>query len=68
MNIPTHTTDRDAVILKDAPARPFCGGTQLSVVDWCDETGEYSAIECRLCLGAAPARVWPIRCRGEAGK
>ena len=64
MNIATHTIDRAAVILKDAPACPFCGGTQLTVVEWCDETGEYPAIECRLCLGAAPARVWPIRCKG----
>jgi hypothetical protein len=62
MNIPTHTTDHDAAILTNAPACPFCGSTQLTVVDWCDETGDYPAIECQLCLGAAPARVWPIRC------
>ena len=40
---------------------PFCGGEDLRVVDWADETGEYPAIECAACLGTCPADRWNNR-------
>ena len=47
--------------LRDAKPCPFCGASNLSVVLWCDDDGEFDAIECDECKGAAPADVWNKR-------
>lgn len=53
--------------LTDALPCPFCGSTHLHVVDWYDdERGEFDAIECDDCLGAAPATIWNSRSRNAA--
>jgi len=44
---------------------PFCGGSDLQRSIWVDESGEYDAIECAFCLGAAPARIWNARATTE---
>lgn len=40
---------------------PFCGSENLSVMFWSDDAGEFEAIECNDCLGAAPADKWDQR-------
>lgn len=42
-------------------ACPFCESTNLRDVAWADDTGEYDAIECSDCLGAAPSNIWNKR-------
>jgi transcription elongation factor Elf1 len=45
---------------KDLPC-PFCGSKKLDTTEWFDEDGEFEAIECLNCKGAAPARIWNLR-------
>lgn len=47
--------------LENALPCPFCGGKELNIVLWCDDDGEYDAIECDGCKGAAPADAWNQR-------
>jgi len=47
-----------ALIHQHALPCPFCGSGALSVTEWC---GEYPAIECARCHGAAPADKWNMR-------
>lgn len=51
----------------DAPPCPICNGTDLGVGMWCDDAGEYDAIECQACLCSAPASVWMARAEIAAG-
>lgn len=48
-------------VLEGMKACPFCGSTNLGITDWIDDDGEYDAIECQDCLGAAPAKQWNKR-------
>jgi len=57
----TQTQAHPAADLVNALPCPFCGGENLSADVWCDDTGEYDAIECNTCLGAAPAHQWNNR-------
>jgi len=46
---------------------PFCGGIDLRRDDWVDDEGDdIDAIECRTCLGSAPAAVWVMRSGAHA--
>ncbi len=47
--------------LANAAPCPFCGSSNLDIEPWTDESGEYDAIECKDCLGAAPADIWNTR-------
>lgn len=47
--------------LVNAKPCPYCGGSDLILVPWSDEHGDYDAIECNYCLGAAPANQWNTR-------
>jgi hypothetical protein len=40
---------------------PFCGHTETRTIEWWDEDGEFDAIECAKCKGAAPATIWNSR-------
>jgi hypothetical protein len=40
---------------------PFCGHTETRTTEWMDEDGEFDAIECAKCKGAAPATIWNSR-------
>ena len=46
---------REAELLKGKRPCPFCGSVRLSVTGLWDGDGEYPAIECDECKGAAPA-------------
>lgn len=43
---------------ENAPPCPVCRSTDLSVVEWADDAGDYDAIECNSCLCCAPAPIW----------
>ena len=51
----------DAPDLEKAPPCPFCGGRNLRTEQWMDDDGDYDAIECLGCNGAAPADKWVAR-------
>ena len=51
--------------LEHALPCPFCGWRELRLVDWASDDGEYQAVECKKCLGTAPATQWNNRARGS---
>ena len=52
------TEDTEMIELKPCP---FCGSRDIRTTDWWDDDGEYDALECANCKGAAPADVWNKR-------
>lgn len=62
MNDYTASTPRHIPVdLVNAKPCPYCGSTDLRIVPWSDDTGDYDAIECNACLGCAPANKWNNR-------
>lgn len=52
--------------LAHAAPCPFCGGHDLDLEDWIDdERGEFNAVYCVGCGGAAPFDIWNQRVIGD---
>ena len=51
----------DEINLESQSPCPFCGSHELRTAFWADDDGEYDAIECCNCNGAAPAEWWNQR-------
>ena len=51
----------------NAPPCPICRSTDLSVVPWSDDCGEFDAIECNRCMCSAPATIWMNRMEIQNG-